>query len=238
MRIVIIGDTHGEDNWKKILRDEDRADHIVFIGDYFDSFYHSGEEQILNFQSIVSHKLHSPERYTLLIGNHDFHYICPGERYSGYNDRMAFDFRDAVDGAIKDGALQMAKHIPGETGDGYLLTHAGVTRTWLKNNGISELATPSMLAQLLHNKFLVEPLAFAFDRRDLSGCGEDKRQSPIWVRPEALLKDMYDSCVQIVGHTPQNKLTPDAILDLIISDSRRQQQYIAIEDGKRYAITV
>ena len=36
-KTIYIGDIHGRDVWEEIVEKHDNADHIVFIGDYFDS---------------------------------------------------------------------------------------------------------------------------------------------------------------------------------------------------------
>ena len=36
-RSIVIGDTHGRNYWKKIIKHEN-PNRVIFIGDYFDSF--------------------------------------------------------------------------------------------------------------------------------------------------------------------------------------------------------
>ena len=70
MKTVIIGDTHGRSIWKLIVNQEQDADRIIFIGDYFDSFEISGVEQIQNFKEIIEYKKTSGKEVIMLIGNH------------------------------------------------------------------------------------------------------------------------------------------------------------------------
>ena len=37
-KVIVLGDTHGRDIWKKIVEANPDADLFIFIGDYFDSF--------------------------------------------------------------------------------------------------------------------------------------------------------------------------------------------------------
>jgi predicted phosphodiesterase len=37
MKIVTLGDTHGRDIWKTIVKIEEDFDKFIFIGDYFDT---------------------------------------------------------------------------------------------------------------------------------------------------------------------------------------------------------
>ena len=53
MKTVVIGDVHGRSLWKLIVNQEQDADRIIFIGDYFDSFDIKGEEQLNNFLDII-----------------------------------------------------------------------------------------------------------------------------------------------------------------------------------------
>ena len=56
MKTIAIGDVHGRSLWKLIVNQEQDADRIVFIGDYFDSFDIKGEEQLNNFLDIIEFK--------------------------------------------------------------------------------------------------------------------------------------------------------------------------------------
>ena len=74
MKTVIIGDTHGRDVWKSIVGYE-KADRVIFVGDYFDSFDIPYDVQINNFLDIVAYKESGLAEVILLIGNHDYHYL-------------------------------------------------------------------------------------------------------------------------------------------------------------------
>ena len=68
MKIVVIADIHGRDLWKKQI--EENADLYIFLGDYFDSFYIEGEDQIKNFLEIKDFYENNKDKVILLAGNH------------------------------------------------------------------------------------------------------------------------------------------------------------------------
>lgn len=191
MKIIAIGDTHGRDVWKQIVEKESDADRIVFIGDYFDTFSKElrGTRELENFKEIVAFKRENLDKVVLLIGNHDFHYMdFAMEQYSGFNDRFAQMFSKLLYDA-RD-VMQIC-HIE----DGVMFTHAGVTNRWLLDNNIK--------AEEINELFKTTPSAFRFYRGDKTGFGDNWHQSPIWVRPEALVSDAVLDYIQVVGHTHQ-----------------------------------
>jgi predicted MPP superfamily phosphohydrolase len=193
MKIVAIGDIHGRSYWKTCIQEP--TDQLVFIGDYFDAYdiWITPEEEIANFKEILTLKRDNPDMVTLLIGNHDYHYLSGIEQqYSRYNAVAAAAIREVLEDALD--VMQICCVY-----DNILFNHAGLTKTWCRNNAI-ELAT---LEHSLNQKFVEDRLAFGF----LNGIGDengsDVRQSPLWVRPDQLLADKIDGYKQVVGHTKQ-----------------------------------
>ena len=58
MKIIVFGDIHGRDVWKKILDERiDEVDKVIFLGDYFTSREGINEyKQNLNFLEIIKYK--------------------------------------------------------------------------------------------------------------------------------------------------------------------------------------
>ena len=221
MHIVAIGDTHGRRTWQRVVALEQDATRVVFLGDFFDSWHETPADQLDNFYKILAYKRANPEKVVLLMGNHDFQYILHGERYSGYNAIGAPNYKVAIEDALSDRSLLVAYEE-----EGYLFSHAGVTKTWAY---VFEL-NPKDIANEINFLFRHNPLAFSFDRRDASGCGEDKRQSPLWVRPGALLPDMLKGYVQVVGHTTQREGIDTSLYDqLILADAIDIGEYLVIQ---------
>lgn len=211
-KIIAIGDIHGRDVWRKIPD----ADRVVFVGDYFDSRSGiSGVAQLENFFDICHYKMENPEKVVLLLGNHDYHYLRGvSESYTGYQPLMRFTFELALHEARNKGLMQWVY-----LEDGFLFSHAGVTKTWLKANG-GDLSKINDLPDK----------AFRFNPGDNdSPVGDDVCQSPIWVRPGSLEADRLESVVHVVGHTMQDGIGVGD--DVIYIDALESGEYLEITDG-------
>ena len=126
MKIIAIGDIHGRRAWKDIVM-EHECDKVVFVGDYFDSFYIDGNTQLNNFLDIIEYKKANPGKVRLLLGNHDFHYL-PGVfgSYSGYNAVFSGQFREKLNDAIRHRLIKICWFK-----DGIMFSHAGISKEWL-----------------------------------------------------------------------------------------------------------
>lgn len=224
MRIIALGDTHGREDWKKITAGED-FDHVVFIGDYFDTHERiSPKQQEENFKDLVAYKRANRDRVILLFGNHDYHYLrASTEHFSGYQAAHAADFTQLLEAAIAEGLLQMCfVHRQ------FLFTHAGVTKTWCRGNNIDLTGIDTAI----NNLFRQRPAAFRFTPgSNRSPYGDDVTQSPIWVRPESLYEDAVDGYIQVVGHTTQRRLIvqpPVVLIDTLGTSG----EYVSVTDGK------
>lgn len=229
-KIVAIGDIHGRDVWKKIVKSHQDADRIIFIGDYFDAPSYrrklgsNGEEELRNFSEIYKYKLDHPEQVVMLLGNHDYHYL-PGVEGScfGFQDSMRDQFEKALSHAIVDNALQWIHEE-----DGLLFSHAGVTKTWFENTKVGSVAEINDLG-IDHFEFNPGPL--------LNGYGDEICQTPIWVRPKSLRQDKLDGYIHVVGHTPQ----PDGIQmdeEIWFIDCLDIDNYLVVTGGVPYTFAV
>lgn len=217
MKIVAIGDIHGSDNWKNIIEKES-YDKLVFIGDYFDSFEYGIEQQIRNFNEIIKLKEKFSDKVVLLIGNHDFHYMpFTNERYSGFQSKNMFLIRNVLMGALKDELLQMCFMY-----DNLAFTHAGITKTWCNIHDVDL----SDIEKSINDLFFYKPKSFEFN--GINPYGDDKTQSPIWVRENSLIKDKPIGIKQVVGHTEKKEIvfTEDVI---IIDTQRESKEYLICE---------
>ena len=143
MKIVAIGDLHGNDIWKEIISAHRNTDIFVFIGDYFDSLDISPEKQINNFKDLITFKEANKDEVILLLGNHSYHYlgVCD-DRYSGYQRAHASVYRDLLTDAIEKNLLQMCY-----THRNFLFSHA------LCNLTCSDLVNNFRFSILLSNLF-------------------------------------------------------------------------------------
>jgi hypothetical protein len=225
MKTIILGDTHGREDWKEIVQQD--FDKVIFIGDYFDSFNIPYNQQMNNFLDILEFKKQNKEKVILLIGNHDYHYtkeaMSRGEYYSGFQSGVSFQIQYCLMEALKEDLLQLC-YIQ----DKFLFSHAGITKTWLKNTGY---IGGDPLEIFINGLFKYQPLNFAFTKgSNYSPYGDDICQTPIWVRPKSLQNDRIDYYTQVVGHTQQNNIVIKE--NIILIDYIENSQYLIIEDGE------
>ena len=229
MKIIALGDTHGRTNWKSITAKDD-FDKVIFIGDYFDS--HEGvsaRDQINNFKDLMAFKRSNPHKVVLLFGNHDAHYLKTFEqKYGRYEKHHGREIQSLIHDAL-DMALFKMCHVE----ENIVFTHAGVTKTWMKDTFLNVPDyDPQFLESCINRKFLENPNAFKFivKRMTYDPTGDNSWQSPIWVRPDSLRWDRLDKYIQVVGHTPQHKLNASG--DIIFIDTLgTSSEYLQIVDG-------
>lgn len=222
-KIIAIGDIHGRDTWKQIVNDNPDADRIIFMGDYFDPpsskrhLGNDGEAEYRNFMDIIKYKIENMDKVVLLIGNHDYHYIPDIDSTCwGFQSEMLDKFNYILGKSIN---RRLMKWVHAE--DGYLFSHAGVTKTWMRN---LRLLSVDEINSVPKEYFGFTP----GDEHD--GYGDEICQTPIWVRPHSLLKDSIDDYTLVVGHTPQ----PEGISivkNVLFIDCLDVNKYLIIKDG-------
>jgi len=122
-KILVIGDTHGRNEWKGFCKTPENYDKIIFLGDYVDSFHYSDEHIIKHLEDLITFKKKFKTKAELLYGNHDFQYfINMPFRYScsGYRMSCANKLHEIFK---QNKALFKAAYQTGDT----LFTHAGLT---------------------------------------------------------------------------------------------------------------
>ncbi len=221
MKTIVIGDIHGLDLWIKIVSEND-FDKVVFVGDYFDSFNISYLNQFENFENILAFKKRHKDKVVLLIGNHDYHYMpSVTEQYAGYQSAVRYDIEFLFEQAIRENLVQMC-HVQ----DKYLFSHAGVTKTWARNNDIDL----DNIENSINDLFLFKPRAFKHTKGENNDTyGNDITQTPIWVRVPSLLNDALGGYTQVVGHTTMDNLTITD--DLILVDTLPTSGEYLVIDG-------
>lgn len=205
MRIIVIGDIHGRNIWKDIVNKEKGL--FIFLGDYFDSFDIPLEEQIGNFQDILEFSKNND--CILLAGNHDYHYLVPGESFSGFQ----FSGYATINWLLTTANLRIVARYKD-----FLFSHAGITNTWLNGRDLEDV-----------NDFNLKE--FRFNGRNV--YGDDVTQGPLWVRPASLNLDGLKSVggvniIQVVGHTQQDAIDLDG--RNIFCDTLEVGEYLIIDD--------
>jgi len=202
MKTIILGDIHGSNIWKKIV-EEESPDKVIFVGDYFDSFDISFAEQLYNFNEILEYKKSGKAEVILLLGNHDYHYLpFVNENYSGYQVQNKLYIQAVLSENINH--FKMCHSI-----DSILISHAGVSNTWLKKclkaTNTESYDSAKSIESLVNLVWEYKPDLFKFN--GLDPYGDSEISSPIWIRPKSLQRSNYDNLrkeiIQVVGHTQQ-----------------------------------
>lgn len=241
MKTLILGDTHGRTNWKQAIEAHPEAEHIIFIGDYFDSFDISGVEQLHNFNEIIRFKEESDKNVVMLIGNHDHHYIITDETYSGYQPAMRWDFNDALKKNMHH--LQIA-YRQGE----FIFSHAGISPVWMDDTFytvLEESWSKETMIDQLNDLYKARPGLFNFSHKGWDPSGDSVEQGPLWIRPRSLIRSnkadggLKKRFIQVVGHTQVEDIfksfeaTEKAMGSrYYLIDAMDHGGYAIIEDGK------
>lgn len=129
MKILIIPDQHGQSNGLKVAKEKiNEVDFIVFLGDYFDSYFtaYRGMKAVENFKDVCSFARNNKEKVKLVIGNHDLdNYIYFGQ-CSGFQRDWFNEYNKAL--AENIDLLNIAYEI-----DGYVFSHAGFSTKWVED---------------------------------------------------------------------------------------------------------
>lgn len=223
MRILVIGDIHGHDSWKAIVENE-KYDKVVFLGDYVDSFTLKPQRIANNLRAIIRFKRENPDKVVLLWGNHDHSYFF-GERCSGWSSHGYKLYDPIYDEAFKEGLFDLYYIY-----DDIIMTHAGVSEYWLKQvafkDDIKDVTWDDVVPKFgMSGSTILDWNIYA----GYDGYGDTISQSPIWIRPNSLIKCPLKGYRQIVGHTNLGKPT---FKDGLYINDLMPDYYIIIEDGK------
>jgi len=210
-KLLIIPDVHGIDKWKKSAADAVISNtHVVFLGDYVDSYIEDGWTIFENLKDIIEFKKIYSDKVTLLLGNHDYAYIYRKSAITGYNPYMQHDYR----GLFEDNRdlFEVAWGYQGK--DKYtLLTHAGLTNYFYNNivKKISDVSHPlyeDLYKKQRYSKIPIhEMLNYLKDQVSLMWTvgltrgGMSKSGSILWADKSELINDPFKGIDQIVGHT-------------------------------------
>ena len=222
-KITIIGDIHGRTIWKNIVEKEKDSDLFIFLGDYVDSYsLVTPGAQVNNFIDILNFKLTNPEKVTLLIGNHDLHYItdCRATRWSIKTQELLNDlnFKELINNNV----LQACKNVKHVTDMWF--THAGLSNTWLRNHRLM------LYEKEINDALIVNPKWFDFsNHRFADPYGDDVFQSPVWIRPDSLEKDNPYGITQFVGHTQNMNYWFSGLKNVNYCDSLEWNMYYVYE---------
>jgi len=130
MKYLIIGDLHGQYEIvdKAASKAEENNYGLVFVGDYLDSFNRTVEDQIRTLTTVLD--LIESKKAIGLFGNHEMSYLDERKRCSGYNAATQAHIIH-LESRMNDALISYIEL------EGFLITHAGVSDTFLKGWGAS-----------------------------------------------------------------------------------------------------
>jgi len=214
MKIIIISDIHGSDNWKRVIPYKDQFDKIVVLGDEFDSWTNKWPNQMDNALDLIKFKTLNSEKVDLCWSNHATSYFLR-EQCSGFQPERFIDIKEFYD---KNQNLYDAIYIY----DNWVFSHAGISKAWMKSCGIKNIRKINRLFRERPNYFRwVGP----------NGYGDNDNEGPFWIRPISLLKNSIKKYHQCVGHTEGNDprmLIQDKQI-FVFADTKNHDYFVIID---------
>ena len=193
-KILIVPDVHGRSFWHKAEELIDEVDKVVFLGDYLDPYSHEGisfDLALEEFNKILEFKKEYPDLITLLVGNHDMHYIIKdfmdcSRRNTDMLDQLHKLYNSNLD-------LFNLIHIE----DDCLFSHAGVYKGWMDKYEFT-------LEDLNLKTFLGSHWPALEDLSMYRG-GYNFVGSCVWADiRESVKNELFPGYKQVVGHTQLN----------------------------------
>ena len=199
MKVLFVGDVHNHtyifDDVKR-LDDKYNFDRVIFLGDYVDDWNTDNYKSLETLETLFKLKENNPNKYTLLIGNHELSYLgykCSGHQYE-LEDVMEMKLKEHIEDIDFYTSVRCDQNE-------YICTHAGL------NNGYVDKILggdnwKETLEDMNKNKL--------FNLQQLSMCsylrgGRDEFSSFLWTdKREHAYYALQEKKVpyQIVGHTP------------------------------------
>jgi len=193
MDVITIGHLHGSQAWKDISPAD--WDHLVFVGDYVDSFEYDDQHILENLMEVIRLKATFPGKVVLLWGNHDLAYLFLGKQghgCSGFRPEMAQNLHDLFtqNRDFFQAAWQTGK---------YIWSHAGIVGSWYEKFIEKKTTGDETLSDTL-NRLFREYDPTLFHVGPLRG-GIHKHGGIFWADFRETLTDPLPGFYQIFGHT-------------------------------------
>lgn len=203
MNVLIVPDVHGRTFWRRAKELVNQYQKIIFLGDYLDPYSYEGitpDMALEEFKEIIEFKKKYPKKVTLLLGNHDLHYVSldfiPSTRRNDFQGNVCHGiFKENKD-------LFTCFKMFRSFGHKWLFSHAGITKYWLRQNELSLTKVLNMsMNELLDNKGvkwggLLEQVSYYRG-------GSNEWGSPVWMDIHEGFNDSMvidEKTTQIVGH--------------------------------------
>jgi len=188
-RTLIIPDVHTKFGLAETIIEKEKADEVVFLGDYFDNFdnYESAHQTAVWLKESMSkpHRIH-------LIGNHDLSYAREEWKFkcSGYEIEK--------DNAIKSVGIVWGQLWQFVWVDDWLLTHAGLSNEFYKAYAKYGEDVNKFLSRMCEDDILRDTLYSVSGFRG----GNDEHAGIVWCDWREF--DAIPGVKQIFGHTVGN----------------------------------
>lgn len=249
-KVLVISDMHGSHNWEQAesIIKEQKIDYVVGLGDWVDSWENNWPDQGENLQKALDWFRQDDEHRFFCLGNHDFSYITQtsnGQKVSGHQYNKHLEIQTILKN--NEDIIHYCVEI-----DGWVFSHAGISKTWVnryikpifhtiydtEDNVWNEKEFSVKLLDDTLRKYGTKysKLNELIDWHGVwSGSGNEPEQGLLWIRPEALVKDMYYP-QQVVGHTEWVVGEPVRLKSkkgkLLVTDSRKHDLMYILDTEK------
>lgn len=222
-KYIVIPDVHGRDFWRDVVSEYLASDvKFIFLGDYLDPYeYEEIDNEYKGLLDIIEYKKNYPDKFVLLLGNHDLHYLTRegrGSRWDYFHaERNAKTFLDNIN-------LFQMTYSAEINGKKFLFSHAGILPGWLyKNCEKLKMEVPDEITYynelitdwtqipdfniMLYSEDLRENLFKAAGDVSYHRGGGSQFGSIVWADYHEHLRkeDRIPGIIQVFGHTQQEK---------------------------------
>lgn len=208
--LLIIPDVHGRYFWKDAVEQHNDIP-VVFLCDYLDPYHNyiediSVDDAICNFKEILDYKHLNSNRVTLLLGNHDIHYIASGINCSRKDSMHADELHDLFVSNLE--LFKLAANYP-VAYKMFVMTHAGILKGWLSQHhpNISTDSPESIVAAInascVELKTFVQYINDALMEVPFARGGGSKFGSIVWADESEHMHstEPLPNIYQVFGHT-------------------------------------
>lgn len=233
-QILVIPDVHGRTFWKEAV-DKNPDLPVVFLGDYLDPY--SAEEisekhALVNFQEILDFKKSNMERVTLLIGNHELHYLDMELEFSRKDTVNAPLIHDMLYENLK--LFRIATFVQSDRKT-FLFSHAGILESWWKKHFPNVGDNINDVCNALNNKLSDDSTITSFINEALMDAskargGEDEAGSCVWadINEHKGKKGFLSNVYQVFGHS---QLKKKAKIKKGYADLDCRKAFVIMSDG-------
>lgn len=231
---LIIPDVHGRTFWREAV-DRHSSLPVVFLGDYLDPYARENitpEEALANFKDIIAFKQANKDRVTLLIGNHEIHYLDTFYRFSRKDTLHADYIHQLLVEHLSLFSMASQTEMNGKT---FLFTHAGIVEAWWKKFFPDTPTDAMSVCKALNAKMSnIETLSTFIDSALMEVTkrrgGEAEAGSCLWADLDEHKKAKpFSGIYQVFGHTQQKK---KAVIKRSFADLDCHQAFLIMPSGE------